>query len=210
MESAMRVFENMCETGISPNMKTYETLIWGYGEAKQPWKAEEQLQIMKDRRVFPKKSTIVLVAEAWRAIGLVNEAKRVMNMITEDKNFTALAKEDEKPAESLEKIYQNQNLGTDSKVLQIPGFVVKNQSGSAASANISRRMAQRGCRISARSLFRPTISMAFTHRCGYCNSDSDECTINFMGQAVSWQKGRCLYPIDAMVARVGIYRCRHR
>lgn len=43
MEHELRVYHNIVESGISPNLKTLETLRWGYGESKQPWKVENLL-----------------------------------------------------------------------------------------------------------------------------------------------------------------------
>ncbi|KAJ6745564.1 hypothetical protein OIU74_028279 [Salix koriyanagi] len=73
-EYAIRVFDKICEHGITPNLKTFETLIWGFAEAKQPWKAEEILQIMTEFEVQREKSTMLLVTEAWRATGMTKEA----------------------------------------------------------------------------------------------------------------------------------------
>ncbi|GAB4852594.1 hypothetical protein Ancab_016808 [Ancistrocladus abbreviatus] len=94
-----RIYDNMCDMGISPNLKTFKTLIWGYGEAKQPLKAEELLQIMEDNGVVPEKSTILLVSDAWRDIGLLNEAKRAMNSVAEDKSCAAHAKREDRPTQ---------------------------------------------------------------------------------------------------------------
>ncbi|KAJ6406351.1 hypothetical protein OIU84_009967 [Salix udensis] len=73
-EYAIRVFDKICEHGITPNLKTFETLIWGFAKAKQPWKAEETLQIMTEFEVQREKSTMLLVTEAWRATGMTKEA----------------------------------------------------------------------------------------------------------------------------------------
>jgi len=35
MDHAIRVCDKMCAHGISPDLKTFETLIWGFAEAKQ-------------------------------------------------------------------------------------------------------------------------------------------------------------------------------
>ena len=74
MEKAWRAFERMCNMNVSPNLKTFETLIWGYGEAKQPWRAEDILHIMEEKGVVPQDSTLKLVSEAWRSIGMDKEA----------------------------------------------------------------------------------------------------------------------------------------
>ncbi|XP_047307632.1 pentatricopeptide repeat-containing protein At5g21222-like [Impatiens glandulifera] len=84
MEYAMRIYERMCLLDISPNLKTFETLIWGFGEAKQPWKAEELIQVMEEKGFKPEKKTIQLVVDAWRSIGLVDEAKRISQDEEED------------------------------------------------------------------------------------------------------------------------------
>ncbi|KAF2304491.1 hypothetical protein GH714_032073 [Hevea brasiliensis] len=112
MEDAIRVFDKMCEYGISPNLKTFETLIWGFSEAKQPWKAEEILQIMPAFKVEPERSTMLLVAEAWRAIGLTKEANRMLSTIKR-KEMTSNkdTAEEDIPVDSLEKVYEKQNSG---------------------------------------------------------------------------------------------------
>lgn len=80
-EYAIRVFDKICEHGITPNLKTFETLIWGFAEAKQPWKAEETLQIMTEFEVQREKSTMLLVTEAWRATGMTKEASGTLGTI---------------------------------------------------------------------------------------------------------------------------------
>ncbi|KAJ6406352.1 hypothetical protein OIU84_009968, partial [Salix udensis] len=80
-EYAIRVFDKICEHGITPNLKTFETLIWGFAKAKQPWKAEETLQIMTEFEVQREKSTMLLVTEAWRATGMTKEASGTLGTI---------------------------------------------------------------------------------------------------------------------------------
>merc|ERR1712183_1096651 len=110
-DHAIKVFNEMCEYKVSPNLKTFETLIWGYGEAKQPWKAEEMLQIMKEFGIQPEKSTILLVAEAWRATGLTKEANRILGTMKGKGMTHLIPTEEEMQEESLEKIYQRQPTG---------------------------------------------------------------------------------------------------
>ncbi|KAJ6697963.1 PPR CONTAINING PLANT-LIKE PROTEIN [Salix purpurea] len=80
-EYAIRVFDKICEHGITPNLKTFETLIWGFAKAKQPWKAEETLQIMTEFEVRREKSTMLLVLEAWRANW--NDKKRQVELLVQ-------------------------------------------------------------------------------------------------------------------------------
>lgn len=73
MKKAMQVYNKMCGiVGLSPNLTTYETLIWGFGEAKQPWKAEELLIAMEQKNVVPTRKTMQLIADGWKAIGVSN------------------------------------------------------------------------------------------------------------------------------------------
>ncbi|KAG7551434.1 Pentatricopeptide repeat [Arabidopsis thaliana x Arabidopsis arenosa] len=73
MKKAMQVYNKMRGTvGLSPNLTTYETLIWGFGEAKQPWKAEELLKDMEEKNVVPTRKTMQLIADGWKSIGVSN------------------------------------------------------------------------------------------------------------------------------------------
>ncbi|XP_023637576.1 pentatricopeptide repeat-containing protein At5g21222 isoform X3 [Capsella rubella] len=73
MKKAMQVYNKMCRiVGLSPNLTTYETLIWGFGEARQPWKAEELLKDMEEKKVVPTRKTMQLIADGWKAIGVSN------------------------------------------------------------------------------------------------------------------------------------------
>ncbi|XP_019084752.1 PREDICTED: pentatricopeptide repeat-containing protein At5g21222 [Camelina sativa] len=73
MKKAMQVYNKMCRiVGLSPNLTTYETLIWGFGEARQPWKAEELLKDMEEKNVVPTRKTMQLIADGWKAIGVSN------------------------------------------------------------------------------------------------------------------------------------------
>ncbi|MBA0693793.1 hypothetical protein Goari_004142 [Gossypium aridum] len=131
MNHAARVYGKMCEIGVTPNLTTYETLIWGYGEAKQPWKAEELLQIMEEKGISAERSTIQLVADAWRAIGLLNEARRIIKNV--DRGIASNTKDDI-PAEGMEKTYKKQSLSASySNVLQMPGVAMNEQNGSSSS-----------------------------------------------------------------------------
>ncbi|KAK1266280.1 hypothetical protein QJS04_geneDACA019343 [Acorus gramineus] len=83
MDNAMRIYHKMLDSKVSPNVKTFDTLIWGYGEAKQPWKSEEMLQLMEEVGLAPAKSSIQLVADAWRSIGLIKESNRFLSRIND-------------------------------------------------------------------------------------------------------------------------------
>ncbi|KAJ6330128.1 hypothetical protein OIU76_008871 [Salix suchowensis] len=103
-EYAIRVFDKICEHGITPNLKTFETLIWGFAEAKHPWKAEEILQIMTEFEVQREKSTMLLVTEAWRATGMTKEASGTLGTI--NKMEMSCQKEIWKNKYRLEKAYR--------------------------------------------------------------------------------------------------------
>lgn len=144
MEHAIKVFDKMCEYSISPNLKTFETLIWGFGEAKLPWKAEEILQIMKEFGVQPEKSTVMLVADAWRSIGLTKEANRMLGGLkTKKKNHQV--RTEEMTFESLEKIYHKKSASAyQPNLLQIPSVVTNDQKGSASATRKSTMMMRDG------------------------------------------------------------------
>lgn len=168
MECAIRVFDKMCEYGISPNLKTFETLIWGYGEAKKPWKAEEILQIMRGFDIQPKKSTMLLVAEGWRATGLTKEANRIFGAIKrmEMTHQKETAKEDI-PVESLEKLYQKQTTGVSySNLLQVPITVTSDQKGST-SALRKGRMMLRDAELSMECSWLAAKSMYLSQNCKF-------------------------------------------
>lgn len=172
MEYAMRVFEKMNEMGVSPNLKTYETLIWGFGEAKQPWKAEELLQNMEEMGIFPEDSTIRLVADAWRSIGLINEAQRVMSFIKQDLYLTEKAQGAEKSVERSERTYQDQKIEGNSKVLQTTGFFATDQKGEAA-ANTRRWVRNVSAGRNVRS---------FARRCGFGVRQYFVCRKSFLNE----------------------------
>ncbi|PPS02273.1 hypothetical protein GOBAR_AA18370 [Gossypium barbadense] len=137
MDQAIKIFYQMCEYGVSPNLKTFETLICGYSEAKQPWKAEELLQVMKEFEVRPEKSTIFLIAEAWRAAGLSKEANRILGSVHSKEMKIETTKEI--PTESLEKLYHRQTtMPSHSSLLQIPNMVTDDQNWSALSLRKGR------------------------------------------------------------------------
>nr|AAO64862.1 At5g25630 [Arabidopsis thaliana]BAC41864.1 unknown protein [Arabidopsis thaliana] len=155
MDDAMRVFNKMCKFGVSPNIKTFETLMWGYLEVKQPWKAEEVLQMMRGCGVKPENSTFLLLAEAWRVAGLTDESNKAIN---------ALKCKDIEIAK-LEKLYQKQSSGSSFNLLQIP--VGKRELPTAKAMNLS------ACKLGARvpiicqkqSQAQFGISGQFVHSC---------------------------------------------
>lgn len=154
MENAIRIFDKMCESGISPNLKTFETLIWGYAEAKQPWRAEELLQVMKVFKVQPEKSTVFLVADAWRAFGLTREANRILGVVKRKEKKTHQKETEEVSLESLEKSYQKRcTASSNSTLLQIPTLFTSDQKGSAATTKNSRLMLRDGDFSMESSLF---------------------------------------------------------
>lgn len=139
MDSAMRVFDKMIESRISPNLKTFETLIGGYAENKKPWKAQEVLHLMMGYHIRPERSTLQMVAEAWRAIGLTKEAKRVTSALTKKKKTATPHAQEESGSsqESLEKFYQKETGNSSITRLQIPSVVLSDQKGSAKALNLS-------------------------------------------------------------------------
>jgi hypothetical protein len=46
-----KVYWKMRESGVIPNIWTFEMLIWGYSELKQSWKAEEVLHMMQENHL---------------------------------------------------------------------------------------------------------------------------------------------------------------
>lgn len=170
MENALQIFDKMCENGISPNLKTFETLIWGYAEAKQPWRAEELLQVMKVFKVQPEKSTVFLVADAWRVIGLTREANRILGVVKR-KEKTHQTEIEEVSLESLEKTYQKKSTASRySTLLQIPTAVTSDQKGSVP-ATKNRRMvlkdgdfSMEGSSFTSKSVYQPPYTCKFGER----------------------------------------------
>ena len=182
MDRAIKVFNEMCEYKVSPNLKTFETLIWGYGEARQPWKAEEMLQIMKEFDIQPEKSTILLVAEAWRATGLTKEANRILGTVKGKGMTHLLPTEEEIQGESLEKIYQRQPTGASySNLLQIPAIVTSNQKGSAAATKKSRMVLRDGD-FSLESSCLATKTVYLSHTCKFGERSPIICRKQSQGQ----------------------------
>lgn len=161
MENAINVFDKMCEYMVSPNLKTFETLIWGYGEAKLPWKAEEMLQTMEEFNVQAEKSTILLVAEAWRATGLTNEANRVLDIVKGEGITNQTGTEDEIQVASLDcrKLPTSTSF---SNLLQIPAVVTGDQKGLVPATKKSR-MVVRDPDISLESSSLSPKSMYLSH-----------------------------------------------
>lgn len=146
MDRAFRLYEKMQEIGTQSNLKTYETLIWGYGEAKQPWKAEELLVTMEQSGIAPETSTIQLVADAWRAIGLLKEANRILNGSEEESDLDENFDSDEIPVQNLERIDKKQKLGASSlsNLLQMPDIVVAHPERTS-NGNIKSQMIVKAC-----------------------------------------------------------------
>lgn len=139
MDCAMRIFEKMCGLGISPNLKAFETLIWGYAENKNPQKAEEVIHKMKELNVQPEKSTHLLVAEAWRGVGLAGTANGVSNSVEKQSSTRKLIMEDETGVENLEKVYQKDVVHhCYPKCLQIPNELINEPKGPVTAVKRSR------------------------------------------------------------------------
>lgn len=162
MERALRLLEKMYEMDVPPTLRTFETLLWGYGEAKQPWKAEELLQLMEEKGVPPENSTVKLVVEAWRSIGLLSEAERFLNE-EEEREDDEDKEMDEAPLEILETIYKKKHLGASySNILQVPGVVVTNTENSS-SANIRSQMAWKQMVFTSESMKNSTKSILVSY-----------------------------------------------
>lgn len=170
MENAMKVYEKMCESGSSPNLKTFETLIWGYGETRQPWKAEEMLQIMEAMGVPPKKNTIQLVAEAWLAVGLADEASRALSTLNDEETPEDTPSESdtstEIQVESLHAAYQKQNMSaSNSNLFQIQGTAShRNRLATLTKRNM---MVLRNTGLSSVSLSASTKLMSLSRTCRF-------------------------------------------
>lgn len=182
MERAMRVYNKMCEMDISPNLKTFETLIWGYGEAKQPWKAEELIQTMEEKGVSPEKSSIQLVADAWRAIGLLTESKRILNEAEQEWEAAQNNRRNEIPLESLETISKRQHLRASySNILQVPGVVADHDGSSTAS--IRSQMVLKGFEFSSENMRSATTTFMFlSHRSAFRVQPLIKCRKQFKSQ----------------------------
>ncbi|KAK2995504.1 hypothetical protein RJ640_001418 [Escallonia rubra] len=166
MDDAIRAFDKMCEFGISPDLKTFETLIWGYGEAKQLWKAEEMLRLMKEFKVEPEKSTFLLIAEAWRSIGLTKVPNRTSGCMKDQIMIHGMDTKDEIPVESLAEHYQKQAMDlSNPSWLKIPSVVAGDHSGSAGVTRRSR-MVLREAELSSESLWSATKYMHLSCRFG--------------------------------------------
>lgn len=152
MDNAIKIFNRMCEYGISPNLRTFETLMSGYSEAKQPWKAEEILQIMAEFDVQPENSTVLVLAEAWRATGLTKEANRILSRAkSREKQRTYPIEAGEEI--SLEKLAY-------SSILQIPNAFTNDQKATGAAQ-------RRGRMVSRYTEFLAAKSKCLSHTCKF-------------------------------------------
>lgn len=167
MDNAIKILYNMYEYGVSPNLKTFETIIWGYGETKQPWKAEEMLQIMEEFEVKPEKSTILLVAEAWRSIGLTKEANRILSITKSMENTDRMEAKDKMRAENSGKFYQKQlSASSHTNILQIPSATAVDQKGSTNGTK-RNRVLLRDVEFSLESSWLATKSFYHSRTCKF-------------------------------------------
>ncbi|KAM7493247.1 hypothetical protein LguiB_027856 [Lonicera macranthoides] len=63
MDNALYVLNKMGQYGLPPELQNFELLIWGFGEAQQPWRAEEMLKLMRRYKVRPERTTFALIEE---------------------------------------------------------------------------------------------------------------------------------------------------
>ncbi|CAI9782515.1 unnamed protein product [Fraxinus pennsylvanica] len=84
MEYTLRTYEKMSEIDISSNLKTFETLIWGYGGSKTSMECQGVPPNYGREGCHPQKKTILLVADVWRSIGFLSESERIWNCTAED------------------------------------------------------------------------------------------------------------------------------
>lgn len=83
-----------------------------YVVVKQPWKAEELPQTMREAGVMPQQNNSMCpVAEAWRAVGLKDEANRILDSLYDHHETSETQVTDAKPMDSLEGLHQGQALG---------------------------------------------------------------------------------------------------
>ena len=165
MESAMRVYKKMQGCSVSPNIKTFDTLIWGYGEVKQPWKAEEMLQMMKEAGLLLKKNSIRLVADAWRAVGLLDEAKRVLGPVDDQQEAHDPDILNGALVESLE-ANQVRNVGvSQASLLQLPSSLT-DRGQQVAGVNGSKMVLQDAepTPDNVRTVIKSSVSVSSTYR----------------------------------------------
>ena len=139
----------------------------GFAEAKQPWKAEEILQVMTEFEVQPEKSTMLLVTEAWRAAGMTEEASRILGTINK-KEMTS-QKETGKSNTSRkhrETVSKANSRCPCSNILQNPSTVTSDHKGSPATHR-KGRMVLRDDDFSVECSWLATRNMSLPHSCRF-------------------------------------------
>ncbi|PSS36260.1 Pentatricopeptide repeat-containing protein [Actinidia chinensis var. chinensis] len=166
MECALIDYEKMRESWVSPDLKTFEILIRGYVEVKQSWKAKELLLTKEENGVRTEK-TIQLIADGWHAIGLASEAKK-------NSQTTTNPNKNETPAESPNRVYRKENLGSPRS------------SQSRPTCNSSSRMELKCYRFSFdRFSGRTKLMLDINKRCAaakrrWCGTSCVKCRWEFM------------------------------
>ncbi|EXC22700.1 hypothetical protein L484_001803 [Morus notabilis] len=176
-----------CVNLVSPNLKTFETLIWGFGEAKQPWRAEEMLQVMERFKIKPKNSTFSLVADAWRAIGLTKEANRMLAVVNKKRKSHKMETE-KNPLKSLEKGHQkNSSSASYSNLSQIPTAFTNTEKGSSSITKRSLTVMREGVSSLEGSIF-GTKSFFLPFTCKFGKSLQIICRKQTQGQLAIYGK----------------------